>query len=94
MHMLPYRTIMHRASLATCLPVLACHFCLLPFLPAAVSSALPSPAMPLLGLPPDVDMSVGKKGSGHRRHRSLTAMLLPGWRRRGKTSGEAGWSFS
>jgi hypothetical protein len=30
----------------------------------------------------------GKKG--HRRHRSISSMLLPGWRRKGSASGAAG----
>ena len=64
-------------------------------LPAAPSTAAPSPVVPpLLGVsPPDADPLLaggggGKKSESHRRNRSLGMLLLkPGWRRRTNTSG-------
>lgn len=58
-------------------------------LPAVPSSVQPSPAAGSLGLPPGMEAPGGGK-KGHRRHRSISSMLLPGWRRKGSASGAAG----
>lgn len=64
----------------------------LPLLSAAPSSAQPSPAV-AAGLPPGIGPDPGTaQRKSHRRHRSLTSLLLkPGWRRR-HNSQSGGWA--
>lgn len=75
---------------AACVHLRANRYAVTPLLPAAPSSTRPSPAV-AGGLPPGIGSDPGTaQRKSHRRHRSLTALLLkPGWRRRSNHSGAA-----